>query len=50
MANQDVFIPLATGPVPNTIKSRNDHPVPKKGIVSCAFGIITPWIDPNFVR
>ncbi|PWY82914.1 hypothetical protein BO70DRAFT_404481 [Aspergillus heteromorphus CBS 117.55] len=29
---QDVFVPLATGPVPQTISVRNDHPVPKKGI------------------
>ncbi|PYI04982.1 endo-1,3-beta-glucanase Engl1 [Aspergillus sclerotiicarbonarius CBS 121057] len=29
---QDVFVPLATGPIPQTITARNDHPVPKKGI------------------
>ncbi|THC99385.1 hypothetical protein EYZ11_001109 [Aspergillus tanneri] len=31
--NQDVFIPVATGPIHPSIPSRNDHPVPKKGIV-----------------
>ncbi|GIJ84487.1 hypothetical protein Asppvi_003334 [Aspergillus pseudoviridinutans] len=30
---QDVFVPVSTGPIPNTIDSRNDHPVPKNGIV-----------------
>ncbi|KAH8432139.1 glucan endo-1,3-beta-D-glucosidase [Aspergillus melleus] len=39
--NQDVFIPVATGPVPNTIKSRNDHPVPRKGIVNSTVPIET---------
>lgn len=35
MANgQDVFVPVSTGPIPKTIGSRNDHPVPKNGIVS----------------
>ncbi|RAL00394.1 endo-1,3-beta-glucanase Engl1 [Aspergillus ibericus CBS 121593] len=29
---QDVFVPLATGPIPQTITARSDHPVPKKGI------------------
>ncbi|PYH93888.1 endo-1,3-beta-glucanase Engl1 [Aspergillus ellipticus CBS 707.79] len=29
---QDIFVPLATGAVPQTISVRNDHPVPKKGI------------------
>ncbi|OJJ75131.1 hypothetical protein ASPBRDRAFT_53082 [Aspergillus brasiliensis CBS 101740] len=32
MSGQDVFVPLATGPIPQTITARNDHPVPKKGI------------------
>ncbi|GFG10203.1 putative endo-1,3(4)-beta-glucanase 2 [Aspergillus udagawae] len=30
---QDVFVPVSSGPIPNTIDSRNDHPVPKNGIV-----------------
>ncbi|KAF4287044.1 hypothetical protein KXV63_001214 [Aspergillus fumigatus] len=35
MANgQDVFVPVSTGPIPKTIGSRNDHPVPKNGIVN----------------
>ncbi|KAF9885782.1 hypothetical protein FE257_012364 [Aspergillus nanangensis] len=33
-SHQDVFIPVATGPIPQTIKSRNDHPVPKESINS----------------
>ncbi|RHZ48115.1 hypothetical protein CDV55_101218 [Aspergillus turcosus] len=32
MAGQDVFVPVSTGPIPNTIGSRDDHPVPKIGI------------------
>lgn len=31
---QDVFQPVATGSIPRTISARDDHPVPKKGIVS----------------
>ncbi|PLN84488.1 endo-1,3-beta-glucanase Engl1 [Aspergillus taichungensis] len=31
---QDVFQPIATGPIPRTISARDDHPVPKKGIKS----------------
>jgi endo-1,3(4)-beta-glucanase len=35
MANgQDVFVPVSTGPIPATIRSRDDHPVPKNGIVN----------------
>lgn len=34
MANgQDVFLPVSTGPIPGTVKSRNDHPVPRASIV-----------------
>ncbi|RHZ59386.1 glucan endo-1,3-beta-D-glucosidase [Aspergillus thermomutatus] len=29
---QDVFVPVSTGPIPDTIPSRDDHPVPKIGI------------------
>lgn len=34
MNGQDVFLPVATGPVPSNIKARDDHPVPKDGVVS----------------
>ncbi|KAL4891650.1 Utp14 protein-domain-containing protein [Aspergillus ambiguus] len=35
MANQqDVFVPVATGPIPQTISARNDHPVPKNHVRS----------------
>ncbi|EAU35587.1 hypothetical protein ATEG_03785 [Aspergillus terreus NIH2624] len=34
MANQDVFLPVATGPIPQTVTSRDDHPVPKKNVLS----------------
>jgi endoglucanase Acf2 len=30
---QDIFVPVSSGPIPNTIDSRNDHPVPKNEIV-----------------
>ncbi|KAF7597074.1 hypothetical protein BBP40_010548 [Aspergillus hancockii] len=30
---QNVFLPVPTGPVPQTIKSRNDHPLPRNSIV-----------------
>ncbi|GAB1204034.1 hypothetical protein APSETT445_002683 [Aspergillus pseudonomiae] len=30
---QDVFVPVSTGPIPGTVKSRNDHPVPRASIV-----------------
>lgn len=33
-ASQDAFVPGATGAVPQAITSRDDHPVPKKGVVS----------------
>ncbi|PWY95544.1 endo-1,3-beta-glucanase Engl1 [Aspergillus sclerotioniger CBS 115572] len=38
---QDVFVPLATGPIPQTITARNDHPVPKKGIENITIPIET---------
>ncbi|KAE8145875.1 endo-1,3-beta-glucanase Engl1 [Aspergillus avenaceus] len=35
MANsQDVFLPVATGPIPPAITSRNDHPVPRTFIAN----------------
>ena len=34
MANgQDVFLPVSTGPIPGTVKSRDDHPLPRASIV-----------------
>lgn len=33
-ASQDAFVPGATGAVPQEITSRDDHPVPKKGVNS----------------
>ncbi|KAL2868878.1 glucan endo-1,3-beta-D-glucosidase [Aspergillus lucknowensis] len=33
-ANQDVFVPVGTGPIPSAITSRNDHPVAKHGVNS----------------
>lgn len=32
MAGQDAFVPLATGGIPQNIKSRDDHPVQKHGV------------------
>lgn len=34
MPGQDVFVPVASGAIPKNIKSRDDHPVPKHGVVS----------------
>ncbi|KAL4866892.1 hypothetical protein BDV12DRAFT_198745 [Aspergillus spectabilis] len=33
-ANQDVFVPVGTGPIPSAIASRDDHPVRKSGVNS----------------
>ncbi|KAL4782167.1 glycosyl hydrolase family 81-domain-containing protein [Aspergillus varians] len=33
-ANQDVFVPVGTGPIPSAITSRDDHPVQKNGVNS----------------
>ncbi|KAL5339050.1 glycosyl hydrolase family 81-domain-containing protein [Aspergillus crustosus] len=33
-ADQDVFVPVGTGPIPSAIASRNDHPVRKNGVNS----------------
>jgi hypothetical protein len=30
---QDAFVPVPTGSIPEAIKSRNDHPFPRKSIV-----------------
>ncbi|KAL3470565.1 endo-1,3-beta-glucanase Engl1 [Aspergillus californicus] len=32
--DQNVFVPVGTGPIPSVIASRNDHPVPKNGVTS----------------
>ncbi|KAL4806841.1 glycosyl hydrolase family 81-domain-containing protein [Aspergillus unguis] len=32
MSNQDVFVPVGTGPIPGAITSRDDHPVKKNGV------------------
>lgn len=34
MGSTNVFLPVATGPPPQQIPSRGDHPVPRLGIVS----------------
>lgn len=39
MDSQDVFQPISLDPVPTNIPSRNDHPVPKLGIVSVRFPV-----------
>ena len=46
MNGQDVFLPVATGPVPSNIKARDDHPVPRNDVVSdellqLIFGLLT---------
>ncbi|KAL1970652.1 hypothetical protein VTN77DRAFT_4296 [Rasamsonia byssochlamydoides] len=41
MASQDVFQPVSLDPIPTNIKSRDDHPVPKLGIVNATGPIQT---------
>jgi endo-1,3(4)-beta-glucanase len=39
MNQQDVFNTVSLGAVPTNIATKEDHPVPKIGIVSTPFGI-----------
>lgn len=43
-ASQDAFVPGATGAVPQEITPRDDHPVPKKGVVSALSGKSIPMM------
>ncbi|KAB8232203.1 glucan endo-1,3-beta-D-glucosidase [Aspergillus alliaceus] len=38
---QDVFVPVSTGPIPQTVKSRNDHPVSRRSIINDTIPIET---------